>query len=231
MISATRAKNEVPVIFLAKNEFLSCPLAASSSGTYAKKFGKENHPKNITLVNDELPLRVGAQSYHQVGDKTLRANRDGSTSRAPVRVEAQSDCQVGEKTLRADRDGSTSRSQPPAVLKGNPKPLAEGKKKSVQFTGVNDHTKDDENHPMGDEFHSEGNKKNDKGSCGYTTTGGKQYQPKQQATTTTNTTAATNSHPTHIPPVSHNDTHQSEQLLPEEEQKVVQTDLLHKKKK
>ena len=44
-------------------------MAASSPGTYAKKYGKENHPKNITLVNDELPLRVGAQSYHQVGEK------------------------------------------------------------------------------------------------------------------------------------------------------------------
>ena len=44
-------------------------------------------------------------------------------------------------------------------------------------------------------------------------------------------TAATNSHPTHVPPVSHKDTHQSEQPLPEEEQKVIQTDLLHKKKK
>ena len=39
------------------------------------------------------------------------------------------------------------------------------------------------------------------------------------------------SHPTHIPPVSLKDTHQSEQPLPEEEQKVIQTDLLHKKKK
>jgi hypothetical protein len=117
------------------------------------------------------------------------------------------------------------------VLKGNPKPLAEGKKKSVQFAGDDSHTKDDKNHPMGEECHTMGNKKNDKGSCGHTTTGGKQYQPKQQAPKTVNTTAATNSHPTHIPPVSHNDTHQSEQPLPEEEQKVIQTDLLHKKKK
>jgi hypothetical protein len=31
--------------------------------------------------------------------------------------------------------------------------------------------------------------------------------------------------------VSHKDTRQSEQPLPEEEQKVIQTDLLHKKKK
>jgi hypothetical protein len=117
------------------------------------------------------------------------------------------------------------------VLKGNPKPLAEGKKKSVQFAGVDGHTKDDENHPMGEEYHTVGNKKNDKGSCGHTTTGGKQYQPKQQAPKTSNTTAATNSHPTHIPPVSHKDTQQSEQPLPEEEQKAIQTDLLHKKKK
>jgi hypothetical protein len=116
------------------------------------------------------------------------------------------------------------------VLKANPKPLAEGKNMNVQFTGV-DGIKDDENHPMGGECHTVGNKKNDKGSCGYTATGGKQYQPKQQAATTTSTTAATNSHPTHIPPVSHKDTHHTEQPLPEEEQKVIQTDLLHKKKK
>ena len=128
-------------------------MAASSPGTYAKKYGKENVPKNITLVNDELPLRVTAQSYHQVGEETLRANRG-----------AQSDCQVGVETLRADRDCSTSRGHPPAVLKGNPKPLAEGKKKSVQFAGVDDRTKDDD------------------------------------------ITAATNSHPTHIPPVSLKDT-------------------------
>ena len=88
-------------------------MAASSPGAYAKKYGKENVPKNITLVNDELPLRVGAQS----------------------------DCQAGGKTLRADCDGSISRSHPPAVLKGNPKPLTEDKKKSVQFTGGDGHTK------------------------------------------------------------------------------------------
>jgi hypothetical protein len=92
------------------------------------------------------------------------------------------------------------------VHKGNPKPLAEGKKKSVQFAGDDSHTKDDKNHPMGEEYHTVGNKKNDRGSCGHTKTGGKQYQPKQQAPTTTNTTAATNSHPTHIPPVSLKDT-------------------------
>jgi hypothetical protein len=97
MTSATSATNEVPMIFFEKNQSYNELMAASSSGTYAKKFGKENHPKNITLVNDELPLRVEAHSYHQVGDKTLRANRDGSTSGAPVRVGAQSDCQVGEK--------------------------------------------------------------------------------------------------------------------------------------
>ncbi len=118
----------------------------------------------------------------------------------------------------------------PAELKGNAKPLTEGKKKSVQFSGV-DGTKDDENHLMGEEYHTVGNKKNDKVPCEHTATGRKQYQPKQQAPTTTSTTATTNSHPTHIPPVSHNDTHQSEQPLPEEEQKVIQTDLLHKKKK
>jgi hypothetical protein len=92
------------------------------------------------------------------------------------------------------------------VLRGNPKPLAEGKKKSVQFAGDDSHTKVDKNHPMGEECHTMGNKKNDKGSCGHTTTGGKQYQPKQQAPKTTSPTAVTNSHPTHIPPVSCNDT-------------------------
>ena len=115
-------------------------------------------PKNINLVNDELPHRVGAQSDCQ--------------------VTAQSACQAGEKTLRAGRDGSISRSHPPAVLKGNPKPLTEDKKKSVQFAGGDGHTK----------------------------TGGQRYQPKQQAPTATYTTAATNSHQTHIPPVSLKDT-------------------------
>ena len=62
-------------------------------------------------------------------------------------------------------------------------------------------------------------------------TGGKQYQPKQQVPKTTSTTAATNCHPTHIPPVSLKDTHQSEQPLPEEEKELIQTDLLRKKKK
>jgi hypothetical protein len=92
------------------------------------------------------------------------------------------------------------------VHKGNLKPFAEDKKKSVQFIGVDGHIKGDENHPMDDEFHSKGNKKNDRGSCGHTTTGEKRYQPKQQAPTTTNTAAAINSHPTHIPPVSLKDT-------------------------
>ena len=153
-------------------------MAASSPGTYAKKYGKENVPKNITLVNDELPLRVEAHSYHQVGEKTLRANRGAQSdcqvgeetlranrgAQSDCQVTAQSACQAGEKTLRAGRDGSISQSHPPAVLKGNPKPLAEGKKKSVQFAGVDDRTKDDD------------------------------------------ITAATNSHPAHIPPVSLKDT-------------------------
>jgi hypothetical protein len=60
MISSERATNKVPVNFFEKNELLNVPLAASSSGTYAKKFGKENHPKNITLVNDELPPPSGS---------------------------------------------------------------------------------------------------------------------------------------------------------------------------
>jgi hypothetical protein len=232
------------VIFFEKNEFIQSPMAASSSGTYAKKFGKENHPKNITLVNDELPPRVVAQNensahptggektlranrdssnnsytareeahknnrYSQVGEKTLRANCDSSNISYTAREEAHnknSASQVGGKTLRADRDCSTSRGSMPAELKGNTKPSTEGKKKSVQFSGVND-TKDGGNNPMGEEHHIVVNKRNDKGSCGHTTTGGKQYQPKQQLTTTTSLAAAPNSHPTHIPPVSHKDTH------------------------
>ena len=141
MLSSSRAKNEVPVIFSVKNSSILNPLAASSSGTYAKKFGKENHPKNITLVNDELPPRVGAHNENsscQVGGKTLRANRGAQSD---CQVTAQSACQAGEKTLRAGRDGSISRSHPPAVLKGNPKPLTEDKKKSVQFAGGDGHTK------------------------------------------------------------------------------------------
>ena len=121
MTSGTSSTNEVPVIFSEKNLSSILPLAASSPGTYAKKYGKENVPKNINLVNDELPHRVGAQSDCQ--------------------VTAQSACQAGEKTLRAGRDGSISRSHPPAVLKGNPKPLTEDKKKSVQFVGGDGHTK------------------------------------------------------------------------------------------
>ena len=66
-------------------------MAASSSGTYAKKYGKENYPENINLVNDEVPLRVETHSAHQAGgDKTLLANRDSSTSRVTLRVEAHS---------------------------------------------------------------------------------------------------------------------------------------------
>ena len=98
-------------------------MAASSSGTYAKKYGKENHPKIIILVNDEVPFRVETHSARQAEEKTLRPNRECSTSRAPVRVKAHSACRDGEKPLRADRDCSTNRGPLPAVLKGNPKPL------------------------------------------------------------------------------------------------------------
>ena len=46
-----------------------------------------------------------------------------------------------------------------------------------------------------------------------------------------NSEAANSSHPTHIPPVSLKDTQQAVKPLPEEEQKVKQTDLPRKKKK
>ena len=89
-------------------------MAASSPGTYAKKFGKENVPKNITLVNDELPSWVEAHNKNsscQVGGKTLRANRDSSNNSYTAREEAHKNnrySQVGEKTLRANRDSSNN---------------------------------------------------------------------------------------------------------------------------
>ena len=96
-------------------------MAASSPGTYAKKYGKENDPKNIILVNDEVLINGEKHSAHQGGDKTLRANRGCS----------------------ATRGSHTDRGSLQVELEHFPKPL-EGKKKNVQFMGIGEYIEEDE---------------------------------------------------------------------------------------
>ena len=96
-------------------------MAASSSGTYAKKYGKEYCPKNIILVNDDIPLNVEKHSARQVRDKTFRDGRGCS----------------------ATQGSSTNRSSLPVELKDFPKPLSD-KKNNVQFMEIDECNEGDE---------------------------------------------------------------------------------------
>jgi hypothetical protein len=136
-------------------------IAHPTGGEKTLRANRDSSNNSVTAREEALKNN----RYCQVGDKTFRVNREYSNSKAPIREEQHNACQDGDEPLRADRDCATSRGPSPEERKGNLKHVAEGKKKSVQFSGGYG-TKDDENHPMGEEYHTVGNKKMTRGLVG-----------------------------------------------------------------